>query len=54
MPKDQLPEGVTLKVMPHGEERYYASARCKGRPVMLGWYTTAKKAAKAIQRTKES
>ena len=49
-----LPEGVTLKIMPHGEERYYASARHKGRPVMLGWYTTAKRAAKAIQKTEGS
>ena len=50
----ELPAGVTYKVMPHGEERYYASARIKGRPVMLGWYTTAKKAAKAIQKTEGS
>jgi hypothetical protein len=49
-----LPKGVTLKVMSHGEERYYASARCKGRPVMLGWYTTARKAVKAIQKVEES
>lgn len=49
----ELPKGVTHKVMPHGEERYYAAARIRGRPVMLGWYTTAKKAAKAIQKTEE-
>lgn len=49
-----LPRGVTLKVMPHGEERYYAKAHHKGRPVWLGWYTTAKKAAQAIKRTQES
>ena len=50
----EMPKGVTLKIMPHGEERYYASVRCKGRPVMLGWYTTARKAAKAIQKVEES
>lgn len=43
-----LPEGVTLKVMPHGEERYYATARLQGRPVLLGWYTTSKRAHQAI------
>ena len=43
-----LPEGVTLKIMPHGEKRYYATARCQGREVQLGWYTTPKRAHQAF------
>lgn len=44
----ELPEGVTLKIMPHGQERYYATAPCQGRLVQLGWYTTPKRAHQAI------
>ena len=37
-----------------GEQRYYAVATCKGRKVLLGWYTTAANAKKAIQTAEES
>ena len=33
-----------------GEERYHAVATLKGRQVMLGWYTTERRAEKAIKR----
>ena len=37
-----------------GEERFYAVAALKGRKVLLGWYTTERRAQKAIKRVEES
>ena len=36
-----------------GEERYYAVATLKGRKVLLGWYTTERRAQKAIKNVEE-
>ena len=36
-----------------GEERYYAVATLKGRQVLLGWYTTERRAQKAIKNVEE-
>ena len=33
-----------------GEERYHAVAFLKGRKVLIGWYTTERRAQKAIDR----
>lgn len=37
-----------------GEQRYHAVAILKGRKVMLGWYTTERRAQKAIKRVEQS
>lgn len=37
-----------------GEERYHAVAHLKGREVHIGWYTTERRAQKAIKNVEES
>lgn len=37
-----------------GEQRYHAIASLKGREVLLGWYTTERKAQQAINKVEES
>ena len=37
-----------------GEQRFHAVAHLKGRKVLLGWYTTERRAQQAIKRAEES
>lgn len=47
VPETSLPEGVRLVTLNCGEVRYQATAKIKGTLVLLGWYSTPQKAAKA-------
>ena len=37
-----------------GQERFYAVASLNGRQVLLGWYTTERRAQKAINNVEKS
>lgn len=37
-----------------GEDRYHAVATLKGRQVLLGWYTTERRAQKAVDKAESS